>query len=381
METSDTNKLTREALYELVWSTPLTTLAKNYNISDNGLRKICIKLAIPLPKSGYWSKIKFNKLVKKIPLPKNTEVKQEINIAIRDKDVIIEEHPQTAYYRLIKEIENTPNLPLKVPDILTKPHKFTKATSIYHQQIKIRSRKRDWSMKVDDTNVLSINVSDKIFPRALRFIDSLVKLIEKRGYRIEAAHSTIVTIKNHSYNIRLTEKNKRVKRLTDNSWDSFDRIPTGNLSLKIDHSYPIKEWSDSKTKLIEDKLVDILAWLELRAKKDEVQKIESDLWHRKQENIRIEKEALQKKKDEELAKFETLFQTATRWHKSQYIRNYIKEFQEYATKTNSLDEEKKQWIEWAIEKADWYDPFIVKNVDLLEDIDRETLKSKRNRYW
>uniref|UniRef100_UPI00404A27BA hypothetical protein n=1 Tax=Gelidibacter sp. TaxID=2018083 RepID=UPI00404A27BA len=73
-------KLSREVLYELVWSTPLTTLAKTYNISDNGLRKICIKLAIPLPKSGYWSKIKFNKPVKKIPLPKNSEVKQEIQI-------------------------------------------------------------------------------------------------------------------------------------------------------------------------------------------------------------------------------------------------------------------------------------------------------------
>ena len=45
---------TREELYELVWSEPLTRLAKKYNISDNGIRKKCKKMNIPLPKVGHW---------------------------------------------------------------------------------------------------------------------------------------------------------------------------------------------------------------------------------------------------------------------------------------------------------------------------------------
>lgn len=40
--------ITRQQLYELVWSKPLSKLAKEYEISDNGLRKKCIKLNIPL---------------------------------------------------------------------------------------------------------------------------------------------------------------------------------------------------------------------------------------------------------------------------------------------------------------------------------------------
>lgn len=48
--------LTRKELYDLVWSKPFTTLAKKYLISDNGLRKICLKMDIPLPKSGHCSK-------------------------------------------------------------------------------------------------------------------------------------------------------------------------------------------------------------------------------------------------------------------------------------------------------------------------------------
>ena len=89
---TEKNKLSRQELYDLVWSTPLSQLAKKYQISDNGLRKICIKLDIPLPKNGYWSKIKFNKKVSKIALPKNTTVKQYINLSYRNNEATIEEH-------------------------------------------------------------------------------------------------------------------------------------------------------------------------------------------------------------------------------------------------------------------------------------------------
>lgn len=51
----------RKQLYDLVWSKPLTQLAKEYAISDTGLRKICKKHNIPLPKLGYWQKIQHGK--------------------------------------------------------------------------------------------------------------------------------------------------------------------------------------------------------------------------------------------------------------------------------------------------------------------------------
>ena len=43
-------------------------------------------------------------------------------------------------------------------------------------------------------------------------------------------------------------------------------------------------------------------------------------------------------------------------------------------KTNTLDADKKEWINWAKEKADWYDPFIEKDDALLSGIDRDSLK-------
>jgi hypothetical protein len=45
----DSVKLTREELYEKVWGTPATKLAKEFDISDVALGKICKKLDIPRP--------------------------------------------------------------------------------------------------------------------------------------------------------------------------------------------------------------------------------------------------------------------------------------------------------------------------------------------
>ncbi len=378
---SNRKGLTRRELYDLVWSKPITTLAKELNFDAYSLRKICKKHNVSLPKTGHWQKIKHNKEVSITPFQTDKGKDSTIILYLNEKGQVSYNQPSKAKSKLKNEIENSDELSLKVPEKLTKPHKYILATKAYHKSVKIRNKSRDWSMQIDDTNVLSISVSENLFSRALRFMDTLIKVIEKRGYKITVSNRTTIVIKDQSYNIRLTEKNRRVKRETNNSWDEFDLEATGNLCLKLDRSYPIKEWSDTKTKSLEDKLSDILVWIEIKAKVDKKNEIENAIWREKQEKIRQKEEELQSRKDTELENFEGLFHTATRWHKSQYIRNYIKEFEDYAIKSNTLNEEKKEWIEWAKEKADWYDPFIEKEVKLLEDIDRDTLKQKRKTYW
>jgi hypothetical protein len=58
---------------------PMTKLAKQFELSDVGLRKICVKHQIPLPPMGYWIRKEFGKEVLKPNLP-NTEDNPEIEI-------------------------------------------------------------------------------------------------------------------------------------------------------------------------------------------------------------------------------------------------------------------------------------------------------------
>ncbi len=70
---------TREQLYDLIWSASLLTLSKKYNISDVGLRKMCIRMVIPLPMVGYWNKVKAGKTVELKKLPTKYNVEKQVH--------------------------------------------------------------------------------------------------------------------------------------------------------------------------------------------------------------------------------------------------------------------------------------------------------------
>jgi len=60
---------TRQQLYDLVWSQPMRDAAKKLGLSDNGLRKHCVKAFVPLPPQGHWNKVHAGQKVRTTPLP------------------------------------------------------------------------------------------------------------------------------------------------------------------------------------------------------------------------------------------------------------------------------------------------------------------------
>lgn len=361
----------------MVWSKPLTQIAKDYGFSDNGIRKISKKHDIPLPKSWHWSKVKHNKKVTKVKLPKASD-NPEIKLVKTNPDLYSGNSVQAKIAVKKKELENIQGLNLKVPDTLYRPHIHVKNTKEYYKKSDEAEKKGDWRSIVDSSRALSINVSKKLRPRALRIFDTLIKVIEKRGYEFVMPGSKVKIYK-ETYSFDLREKNKRVKKESKYSWDEYDYVPTGTLCLKIYSFIPLKEWYDSPTKPLEEKLINIITRLEVKAKEDEEQRIQSEIWHKKYELERKREEELKEKRQKELDKFKKLISDASRFQKSQYLRDYIREFEKRVSKP--LDDDKKEWIKWLKEKADWYDPFIEKEVELLEGIDRDTLEMKGKRFW
>jgi len=59
----------REALFDLVWTTPIKTLAAQYGVSDVAFAKTCKQHNLPLPPRGYWAKLEAGKQVYRPPLP------------------------------------------------------------------------------------------------------------------------------------------------------------------------------------------------------------------------------------------------------------------------------------------------------------------------
>ena len=61
--------LTRQQLYDRVWTTPIYTLARELGLSDRGLGKLCSRHSIPVPPRGWWAKNAHGKRVKQAALP------------------------------------------------------------------------------------------------------------------------------------------------------------------------------------------------------------------------------------------------------------------------------------------------------------------------
>jgi len=73
--------LSREELYQKVWSKPVRSVARELGISGRGLAGIRIRFEIPVPPRGYWAKLAAGKPAPEIPLP-STDSKRPSEIQI-----------------------------------------------------------------------------------------------------------------------------------------------------------------------------------------------------------------------------------------------------------------------------------------------------------
>src|SRR4051812_11136576 len=63
------SELSREELYDLIWSSPATKVAADFGISDVAVHKRCIRQNVPRPSRGYWAKLAAGWKLPKKPLP------------------------------------------------------------------------------------------------------------------------------------------------------------------------------------------------------------------------------------------------------------------------------------------------------------------------
>ncbi len=361
--------ITREGLYDLVWSEYLAAISRKYNISYQCLREVCNEMWIPLPPNGYWSKLQFGKEVEKLELPEAKNVQQEISLWLRtDEDGEEYISKNTTEFALKKSeivkklnTSGTTKKKLHIVDPL-----FTLTKENYSQK-----DSRNWNYNNRNV-VFSISTSKAQIPRALRLVEKFMLLMKECGHSVIVENGlTYALIEGEKLQIYLSEKQNRITS-NDGKWPYSQLVYNGKLSLKYYVSYATKECSDSSTPL-EDKLLDVIAKLELIAQNEKKARAEREKYWAERELIEQKKKAYQETKDKELRDFKSVLKQSKRYRKTIDLRNYIDKVEENAITNNSLTVETKQWIEWARKKADWFDPFIEANDELMEGINKDNL--------
>lgn len=69
VDANDKASLTREALYELVWSESMLKVAARFGVSSSYMARVCTLLNVPRPERGYWAKLAVGKAPKQPDLP------------------------------------------------------------------------------------------------------------------------------------------------------------------------------------------------------------------------------------------------------------------------------------------------------------------------
>jgi len=335
----ETFRYNRKELYKQVWSRPVTTVAKEYGISDVGLRKICKKLKVPLPGVGYWQKRLHGKRIKHPPLPPFSGSDELIVQRCVRRGLPIDEMQNKEALSKIAYERQSQNRIL-ISSGLDHPHQLVAQAerSLRNARLDERGILRPRARKC-----LDIRVSPATVERTLRIMDALIKALEGRGFEVSIKIgdevSTSVSLLGESLRFGLRESMKRSRReLTPAqkkrreeyplSYISpeYDYTPTGRLALVIKDFHGCglrKKWSDGKKQRAEDCLNSFIIGLIKAAVEKRSLRLDRERQHREwedRERKRAEKLRLLR---EEEARLREMEREVAAWRKSQEIRAYV----------------------------------------------------------
>ncbi|QDR81316.1 hypothetical protein [Sporomusa termitida] len=344
----------RTKLYNEVWSEPVTIVAKRYGISDNGLRKRCINLQIPLPPLGYWAKVRAGAKVPKPELPV-LKVKEE-TIVLKNMKHEHEMEFIDISAQPIEELKKLDGLGVFTPrsreafarwcekiHVPKKVDPFHPLIIEYQKEIEYRKvrdkehRFRDMFQFRDvafypkvkyrpDQLVLPIHVSDRQHNRACRIVDTLIKAVEELGGKVkveshypqrEAADNAIISLFKNSFSFQMKEMmaKRRVviaSTLPEDRAHEFkpmcEKIFTGKLEIEFkrtpeywekNNAERVIALADSAEASLEEQLGEAFKWMVKTAQEAKIawviQNREEELRERERERQRTIEEERQKK--------------------------------------------------------------------------------------
>lgn len=410
--------LNRKKLYDEIWELSVAGVAKKYNLHYAKLINSLKENNIPYPPSGYWTRLACGKDVSSevVPLPKSDiqdiylymagysavkKKKNEEKVKKEKWDETLKSHEEyregniVATYKkeydkdgyilpflkgeereqvinALTNIEVKPNSRLHPVLVAYKKSIQEWKRKEKESQYSVRRNSYDYNMRIKAERPPFLNeLSEEGINRVLAILDALYKVIEGLGGIINSdfsvqIRSDVVGIgfaeaqdkKEHELTkqeakelLEYKEKLKFHQYASKPQIKKYDYFYNGKLRIKFDNGKYIR---DNEQQKLEERLDEILIELyeiseEYRIKREKREREHQEyLEKERREEERVERIMKEKQKTQALANEARDYQIASE------IRNYIQAVSDKADITT----EEQEWIKWAKDKADWYDPVI-----------------------
>ncbi|WP_102398913.1 hypothetical protein [Haloimpatiens massiliensis] len=391
----------REKLYNEVWEEPLVNIAKRYEISEATLRKRCNKLDIPLPPKGYWQKIKSGKEIKKPALSKifgkyvqtvrKSIIKYKYNAnELNDERLLILKDEELSLLTdetkilIKKKCDN-----IVVKNQLRNPHQLIldhqEEMMVRKQKEKELRESRFFINRYSSEEVLyknfksslPIHVSANNIKRVYCFLNTLFKALEEldasilvQGYLGKDVAD--IRVGRHFYEFKVKEENKKSKKKKKDEKENSEETGTIIFIFSVKSSYGQElnksfEYRDLEIDPLETQLSKIIFDLfAISNKLDILEELADREFNRRWEEEKRER-CLEEMKKAELVKIAGLEDMIADWDKARKMREFADRLEKNIT--GSIDSNEKteivSWIKWIRDKADWFDPLVSREDELL----------------
>jgi hypothetical protein len=373
-------KIIRDDLYEKVWTKPMVEIAKEYEVSDKAIAKICDKLNVPVPGVGYWQKLEAGEKLERKRLP-DIPPTHPTEHTIRKNEPSYEFEISEEVNALIEK-EKNPASKIIVQDKRGSTHILIRRTE---QSLEKSYRYSGMLCSQQAEDILKISVSPIEKGRVFRILNTLISELEGRGYLVYIDKSFLcVRILGVNLKFSLNEKMKQVRLKTESPYSrQYDLVPSGILALSIEDFYSdyplLRNFLDIKSVKLENRLNEFIIALLIASQAYIAQEKH---WEEKRKVYQEEerkRNAIIQEIENEKKKLQELKKNIKKFRSSNLIREYIARY-----KMKLLDEtlapDKKQeiieYIEWAQKQADRLDPFIESPVSILDN-----LKNSEEEDW
>lgn len=382
--------ITREKLYEMVWSRPMTHVASEFGISGNGLAKVCRKMDVPYPPRGHWAKYAAGKAppATALPPPKKSGIETTIITATAVSSsgvspITEAQKSRDAAVELIGTID--------VPERLTRPHPIIAGWIDERKRRQQEARLQSDPWRRDLYKVGDFTDADR---RRHRILNALFRTLEREGGKIvQNDRRELLYEKNgESVEFQLRDKLKQVRRplnerekrwasSSDRGWRQ-ELEPTGKLIFEFKtylRGNLRREWLETDARPMEGMLSEIAATflaaipmlIDARREREE-----SERRWREAEHLRHEEEQRRKLEEARWRRFIELSQSA---HEAELAREFLARLR--AVEPDLCEaaggETVGQWVEWAEKRIAEKDPLSRRPAEIFDEIARVNAWSYR----
>lgn len=397
--------LSREDLYELVWSKPMVELAKDFGISDVALAKRCRRLAIPVPGRGYWARLDAGQKPYRPKLPKREpEWSDQHALTVRAQDIDARSVAiETAASESLDSLrERIAALSIPLTGSITNCGAAVKRTARHLKHAQRAEFVFDRGERIGP--IVSMDVSDGVLDRACLLADRILRSCESLGWpfvvparpeKSEAGSQRAaldsqasgqaqvgqVAVIGERVGLHIEERMREEAReptpseLAREKREYGYRAPrkvqvvTGRLRVVRLDTYctygPMNRltWYDRGNTRVEEQIPDILTGfyeLALSIKMRRAEDERKELEHKEAERRRKELEARQEANAALIKQLET---DAGAWHRARYLRRYIRA----ARKALGAETIRVRFGDRSINYLDWAEAY----VDQLDPLNSE----------